>query len=356
MPSRPAFALTRECGPATVPRMPDHLHAAATAVTLRAPTGITVRLTNLGATLMAIETPDRAGQFANIILGYDNPSAYPAAGGSDRDAYLGATCGRFANRIAGAAFMLDGVRYALSANEPPNHLHGGGRNFHHALWTIIAADDRQVTMTHHSPDGDQGYPGALDAVAAFTLADDGELAIVYTATTTRPTHVNLVSHGYFNLSGDPCMSILDHRLWIDSSRILAIDPANLPIGERLSIAGSAFDFTTARPIGSRIDDDEEQLRHAGGYNHTYLLDRAGVRPAARLDHPPSGRTLTVSTDQPGLQLYSGNFLGRPFAPRSGVCLEAQHWPDSPNRPDFPTTRLNPGDTYRSETRLRFGVV
>ncbi|MEG3086929.1 aldose epimerase family protein [Sphingomonas sp. PB4P5] len=333
--------------------MPDAHLAAATALTLRAPTGVTVRLTNLGATLMAIETPDRAGRFANILLGYDDPSDYPAAGGPDPDAYLGATCGRFANRIAGAAFVLDGVHYPLSANEAPNHLHGGARNFHHAVWTIVAADDRHVAMTLRSPDGDQGYPGALDAVADFSLADDGELAIVYTATTTRPTHVNLVSHGYFNLSGNPHASILDHRLSIDSARILAIDAANLPTGERRAIAGSPFDFTVARPIGSRIDDD--QLRHASGYNHNYLLDIAGVRPVARLDHPASGRTLTVSTDQPGLQLYSGNFLGGRFPPRSGVCLEAQHWPDSPNRPDFPTTRLDPGDTYRSETRLRFGV-
>ncbi len=333
----------------------SHAHLPATAVTLRAPNGVTVRLTNLGATLMAIETSDRSGRFANILLGYDDPSDYPAAGGPDPDAYLGATCGRFANRIAGAAFVLDGVRYTLSDNESPNHLHGGARNFHHALWTIVAADDRHVKMTLHSPDGDQGYPGALDASADFSLADNGELAIVYTAQTTRPTHVNLVSHGYFNLSGDPHRSILDHLLRIDSTQILAIDAANLPTGERLAIAGSPFDFTVARPIGARIDDDDDQLRHAGGYNHNYLLDMGGVRPVARLEDPTSGRTLTISTDQPGLQFYSANFLGGRFAPRSGICLEAQHWPDSPNRPDFPITRLDPGATYRSETRLRFGV-
>jgi aldose 1-epimerase len=336
--------------------MPDTNLPAATVVTLRASDGVAVRLTNLGATLMAIETPDRAGHFANILLGYDAPSDYPAGGGADPDAYLGATCGRFANRIADAAFVLDGVRYPLSANEAPNHLHGGARNFHHAIWTITAADDRHVTMTLHSPDGDQGYPGALDAVADFTLADEGELAIVYTATTTRPTHVNLVSHGYFNLSGDPRNSILDHRLSIDSTHILAIDAANLPTGERLAIAGSPFDFKVARPIGSRIDEEDEQLRHGAGYNHTYMLDMTGVWPVARLHHQASGRTLTVSTDQPGLQLYSGNFLGGRFAPRSGVCLEAQHWPDSPNRPDFPITRLDPGDIYRAETRLRFDIA
>lgn len=338
------------------PGMEDAQLTAATIVTLCAANGVTVRLTNLGATLMAIEASDRAGRFANVVLGYDTPDEYPAAGGSDPDAYLGATCGRFANRIAGAAFTLDGMRYPLSVNEAPNHLHGGANNFHHALWTIAAADGRSVTMTLHSPDGDQGYPGALDAVAAFTLSDDGELAIVYTATTTRPTHVNLVSHGYFNLSGHPHDEILDHHLWIDATQILAIDAANLPTGERRLVAGSAFDFTTARAIGSRIDADDAQLLYAKGYNHNYVLDVAGVRPVAQLIHPASGRTLTVLTDQPGLQLYSGNFLGGRFPPRSGVCLEAQHWPDSPNHSDFPSTRLDPGDTYRSETRLRVGVA
>lgn len=328
--------------------------------TLRAP-GVTVRLTNLGATLMAIETPDRAGRIANVLLGYANPADYPAsyptAGGPDPDAYLGATCGRYANRIAGATFVLDGERHWLSANEGPNHLHGGARNFHHVVWQVVAAGDhRRVVLSHRSPDGDQGYPGALDAVATFTLADDGELAIVYTATTSRSTHVNLVSHGYFNMSGDPRTSILDHRLWIDANEILAIDAAGLPTGERHAITGSPFDFARPRPIGSRIADDDPQLRCGNGYNHNYILPGAGVRQVARLEHPASGRRLTVSTDQPGLQLYTGSHLGGRFAPQSGMCLETQHWPDSPNRPDFPTTRLDPGATYRSETRLRFDVT
>lgn len=337
----------------------DRSHAAPTVFTLRASGSVVVRVTNLGATLMAIETPDRTGRLANILLGYDTPSDYPAAGGVGTDAYIGATCGRFANRIAGAAFRLDGVDYRLSANEGANHLHGGATNFHHALWHPALVEDQRLVLTHRSPDGDQGYPGTLDVVADFALRDapDGavELAIVYTATTSRPTHVNLASHGYFNLSGDPNTQILDHRLWIDAIEMLPINPANLPTGARRALAGSPFDFSVTRSIGEGIDADNAQLRYGRGYNHTYVLAGSGVRPVARLHHPPSGRTLTLATDQPGLQLYTGNHLDGAFAPRSGVCLEAQHWPDSPNQPGFPSTRLDPGGTYRSETRLRLAL-
>lgn len=323
--------------------------------TLRSPGGIVVTIGALGATLMRIDPPDRDGRFANILLGYGDPADYPAAGGSDPDVYLGATCGRYANRIAGARFAIDGERHLLAANEGANQLHGGARGFQRALWRLGEADDRHVVLHHHSPDGDQGYPGALDATASFTLADDGELTIEYTATTTRPTHVNLVSHGYFNLSGDRHATILDHELTIAATQILAIDADAIPTGERRAVAGSAFDFTTPRTIGERIDADDDQLRLGGGYNHNFILSGAGMRHAARLSHPASGRTMTVFTDQPGLQLYDGVGLCGSFGSRTGVCLETQHWPDSPNRPDFPRTRLNPGEHYVSRTCLRFGV-
>lgn len=324
--------------------------------TLRAANGVTVRLTDLGATLMRIDAPDREGRLGNILLGYDDPADYPAAGGPGTDAYLGATCGRFANRIAGAAFDLAGVRYPLAANEGANQLHGGPRNFHHDRWGTLQADSRRVVLDHRSPDGDQGFPGALDAAADFALSDDGELTILYTAVTSRPTHVNLVSHGYFNLSAERGTTILDHRLRIDGSHYLPIDAAAIPLGERRAVAGTAFDFTLPRVIGDMIGAPDGQLRFGGGYNHCYVLAGGNVREVAMLDHPGSGRTLTISTDQPGLQLYTGNALDATWGQYAGVCLEAQHWPDTPNRPDFPSTRLDPGMTYRSETRLRPGVA
>jgi aldose 1-epimerase len=323
--------------------------------TLNAANGVTVRLTDLGATLMRIDAPDRAGHFGNILLSYDDPADYPAAGAPGGDAYLGATCGRFANRIAGAAFDIDGTHYPLAANEGSNQLHGGPRNFHHERWQTLQVDDHRVVLRHHSPDGDQGFPGALDATADFGLSDDGELTIIYTATTSRSTHVNLVSHGYFNLSGERGTTILDHRLWIDGTHYLPIDAAAIPLGYRRSVAGTAFDFTRPRIIGDKIGAPDAQLRLGGGYNHCYTLSGDGVHDVAMLDHPKSGRTLTIATDQPGLQLYTGNDLGDPWPRYAGVCLETQHWPDSPNRPDFPSTRLDPGATYRSETRLRPGV-
>lgn len=325
--------------------------------TLRAACGVIVRLTDLGATLMRIAAPDKHGQVADVLLGHDRPGDYPAAGAPGDDAYLGATCGRYGNRIAGAAFVLDGTRHALTANDGRNQNHGGTRGFHQALWQVAHADARRVTLRHHSPDRDQGFPGALDATADYALSDEGELAIVYTAITTRPTHVNLVSHGYFNLSGVPGSTILDHRLHIPAAEVLEIDAEAIPTGVRRAVAGTAFDFAAPRAIGERIDDtDDPQLRLGDGYNHNFVLPGAGLRPAAALVHPASGRRLTLATDQPGLQLYTGNALGGPFPRRGGVCLEAQAWPDSPNRADFPSTRLDPGALYRSETRLRFDVA
>jgi aldose 1-epimerase len=322
---------------------------------LRAACGVRVVVTDLGATLMRVDAPDRDGRVANVLLGYDAPGDYPAAGAPGDDAYMGATCGRYANRIAGATFSLDGVRYVLAANEGQHQLHGGPRGFHQAIWQVEHADAQRVTMRHHSPDGDQGFPGALDAAAEFSLSDDGELAIVYRATTTRATHVNLVSHGYFNLSGGRDATILDHELRIDAEAFLPIDAAAIPTGERRAVAGTAFDFTAPRRVGEAIDADDAQIVAGDGHNHNYVLRGEGIRPVAVLRDPGSGRTLTVATDQPGLQFYSGNGLGGAFGRRAGLCLEAQAWPDSPNRADFPGTRLDPGATYRAETRLRFGV-
>ena len=322
---------------------------------LSAANGVGVTLSDLGATTLGIVAPDRHGRVADVLLCHADPSHWPAGGAPGDDAYLGATVGRYANRIAGARFAIDGCEHMLIANEGRNQNHGGPDGFHRAIWAVEQADVRRVTMRHHSPDGDQGFPGALDARADFVLSDAGELAIVYTATTTRPTHVNLAWHGYFNLSGAPGTTILDHRLAIAADMVLEIDGDAIPTGRRIAVAGTAFDFTAARAMGTRIDDDDAQLGAGDGYNHTYILRGTGLREVAWLAHPASGRTVALATDRPGLQLYSGNGLGAPFGRRAGLCLEPQAWPDSPNRPDFPSSRLDPGQSYRSETRLRFGV-
>jgi aldose 1-epimerase len=269
-------------------------------------------------------------------------------------AYMGATCGRVANRITGAAFELDGVRYTLSANEGANQRHGGAIGFDRADWEVVAADRAKVTLRHCSPEGDQGFPGRLEVTADFALSEDGELSIVYEAATDRPTHVNIVSHGYFNLSGAK-QSVADHRLRVDAARFLPVDAAQLP-GDPIVVAGTPLDFTRMKGLEQLLASAHPQVRLSRGGNHNFCLNGTGLREVAWLQHPPSGRTLTLSTDQSGLQLYLGGWLGGAFAPHSGVCLEAQAWPDACNRPHFPSTRLDPGRRYRSETRLRFGVA
>ncbi|MFS0774396.1 aldose epimerase family protein [Sphingomonas sp. 1P08PE] len=335
--------------------------AASRFLTLASPGGVAVTLTDLGARLTRIDAPDRDGRNARVLLGFDRVEDYAAEAGQGSGVYLGATCGRVANRIAGAAFELDGTRYPLAANEGANQLHGGPIGFDRVIWRVVEADRARIVLCHDSPDGDQGYPGALAVTATFTLSADGELAIVYQATTTRPTHVNIVSHGYFNLSGVDGTTIADHRLRLAADAYLPVDDAAIPTGERRVVAGTPFDFTRPRTIGEAWSDkagegDDPQIRLGRGYNHNLCLSGTGLREVAWLDHPASGRTLTLSTDRPGLQLYSGGWLSGRFPRHGGLCLEAQDWPDACNRPDFPATRLDPGMTYRSETRLRFGVT
>jgi len=318
--------------------------------------GVTVTVSDYGARLTRIDAPDRHGRSARVLLGFDRVEDYLAEAGRDGGAYLGATCGRVANRIAGASYVLDGERHRLHPNEGPNQRHGGPVGFDRAVWTVLHADAGRVVMRHSSPDGDGGHPGDLEAGASFTLSDDGELAVVYHATTTRPTHVNLVSHGYFNLSGVAGATVGDHRLRIDADAVLPVGADHVPTGERRAVAGTAFDFRQFRRLGEAMAADDPQLRLGRGFNHNYCLNGAGLRQVARLEHPASGRSLTVSTDRPGLQLYTGGWLGGAFVPHEGLCLEAQGWPDACNRSDFPSTRLDPGQVYRSEVRLRFGTL
>ncbi|MEH3106863.1 MAG: galactose mutarotase [Sphingomonas fennica] len=330
-------------------------HPAGAVYRIAAAGGIAVTVASAGATLMRIDAPDRHGRSGNVILGLDDIAAYPAAGGPGGDACMGGTCGRFANRIAGARFDLDGRTVRLAPNEGPNQLHGGPDGFHRRRWQgRVLADG--VRLTLESADGDQGWPGRLTVAADFRLIDAETLAISYRARTDRPTHVNIVSHPYFNLDG--AGDILGHRLSIAADTYLPIDAAALPAGPPRAVAGTPFDFRGPRAVGDAIDADDEQLRHGAGYNHCYLPAGTGLRPVAHLASTASGRTMTLSTDQPGLQFYSGNALSAAaggFPDRAGFCLEAQAWPDAPNRPDAPSTRLDPGETYRSELRLRFGA-
>jgi aldose 1-epimerase len=330
---------------------------------MEATDGIVVTVAEIGATLLSIEVPDREGRRGNVILGSTDVALYPAAGAPGDDARLGATCGRLANRTAGATFTLDGVRYQLDRNDGRNHLHGGMDGFGRRLWQGEQIDGG-VELVLTSPDGEEGYPGKLQVKARFLLVSPDELGVTYMATTDRPTHVNIVSHPYFNLGSAGC-TIEDHQLAIDADAFLPIDNQALPAGEPLSVDGTPFDFRRARTVGEAISSDHPQLRVADGFNHCFALrpsDGSALRSVAWLQSSVTGRTLTLSTNQPGLQLYTGNALGGdaavsglPFDRRAGLCLEAQGFPNAANRPDFPSTRLDPGGTYRSDLRLSFGT-
>lgn len=332
--------------------------------TLTSADGIEARIMTYGATLVSLKTPDRAGNLKNIILGFDSLEPYLAG-----VPYFGATVGRYANRIAGGRFVLDGKSYQLPLNNGPNSLHGGNRGFDKRVWTaqsIETSAGPSLRLTYVSAAGEEGYPGELTAHVTYRLGDDDTLTIDYEATTTAPTPVNLANHAYFNLTGDPERTILDQMLQINADRFTPINATLIPTGEMRAVAGTPFDFRTPHSIGSRIDAKDEQLRLGGGYDHNWVLNSSAtgsLRLAALLADPNSGRSVEVSTTQPGLQFYSGNFLdGKPagagtvFKHRTGLCLETQHFPDSPNQPGFPSTILRPGQPYSERTVLAFHVA
>src|SRR5277367_6062659 len=326
--------------------------------------GIEARIMTYGATLVSLKTPDRAGRLDSIILGFDGLDAYLAG-----VPYFGATVGRYANRIANGRFTLDGKTYQLPQNNGPNSLHGGNRGFDKRVWKaepLETSDGPALRLTYVSAAGEEGYPGELTAHATYRLGNDDSLAIEYEATTTAPTPVNLANHAYFNLSGDPQRTILDHTLKISADQFTPVDATLIPSGEMRAVAQTPFDFRETHAIGSRINVKDEQLRLGGGYDHNWVLKAsasASMRPAAILADPSSGRSVEIRTTQPGLQFYSGNFLnGKPagggtvFKYRTGLCLETQHFPDSPNRPGFPSTILRPGQAYSERTLLIFRTV
>jgi aldose 1-epimerase len=325
--------------------------------------GVRVRIMTYGATIVSLEAPDRAGRVQNIVLGFDTLAPYLAG-----VPYFGATVGRYANRIAAGRFVLDGKTYQLARNNGPNSLHGGTRGFDKRIWSaepLPAAAGLGLRLTYVSAAGEEGYPGELTVHVTYRLQADDTLAIQYEARTTAATPINLANHSYFNLSGDPHTPVLGHTLTIAAARYTPVDATLIPTGELRPVAGTPFDFRAPHAIGSRIDAADDQLRLGHGYDHNWVLDDAGhgvpVR-AAVLSDPVSGRTLEIRTTQPGLQFYSGNFLdGKPagsgsvFAYRTGLCLETQHFPDSPNHPAFPGTILRPGETYSEKTVLVFGA-
>lgn len=321
--------------------------------TLTNKNGLEARVTDYGAILVSMKTPDASGELADITLGYDT-----LEGWLGNTSYFGATVGRFGNRIRDGKFTLDGKEYTLVTNNDPGgipcHLHGGLKGFDQVLWSGTPTDGNGVEFTYFSKDGEEGYPGNLTVKVAYTLTDDDELVWRATATTDTPTIVNIVHHSYWNLSGDPATSINDHLLELAAPHYLPTNPGLIPSGGIAPVAGTPMDFTTATAIGARVDEDFEALKFGGGYDHCWVLEKGeGVRLAARLKDPRSGRVMEFLTDQPGIHFYGGNFIdaaiigkgGVKYARRSGLCLETENFPDSPNQPSFPSPVLRPGETY-----------
>ena len=334
--------------------------------TLTNANGVELRAMNYGGIILSLRVPDRNGQFDDIVLGYETLDKY-----LDESPYFGAIVGRYANRIAGGRFTLNGKTYELATNNGPNHLHGGTVGFDKRVWEASPfVDDHGtgVTFSYTSPDGEEGYPGTLDTKVRYTLTDDNQLIVYYEATATEATPVNLSQHTYFNLAGDGSRDILDHRLMLNANRFTPVDSTLIPTGELRPVAGTPFDFTSLTPIGTRIDADNTQIEYGGGYDHNFVLDRSdagkdSLALAARVVEPQTGRVMTVHTTEPGVQFYTGNFLdgsltgkdGVVYERRYGFCLETQHFPDSPNQPNFPSTILRPGETYRSRTIFTFST-
>jgi aldose 1-epimerase len=332
--------------------------------TLRNAHGMEVRITNYGGIVVSLLVPDRAGNPADVVLGFDSLAAYER-----ENPYFGCLIGRYGNRIARGVFTLDGTPYTLPVNNPPNHLHGGFKGLHKRMWDVdegASTAGRSLALTYTSVDGEEGYPGTLSVKVVYTLTDSNEFRIDYAATTDKPTVVNLTQHSYFNLAGAGDADILAHELHIPADRFTPVDSTLIPTGELQPVAGTAFDFTSPHPIGERIDGTEDQLRYGRGYDHNFVLNKpAGTFGlAARVREHDSGREMEIWTNEPGIQLYSGNFLdgsqmgkgGKAYRYRYGFCLETQHFPDSPNQPHFPSTVLRPGQKYETTTVYRFLVT
>ena len=325
--------------------------------------GSEARIMTYGGTLVSLKVPDKNGKFSDVVLGYDSLADYQKA-----TAYFGALIGRYGNRIGKGKFSIGGKEYKLAINNGVNHLHGGLKGFDKVIWTAspsVEADGAHLELNYLSRDGEEGYPGNLNVKVEYVLTENNELKIEYSATTDKPTVVNLTHHSYFNLAGAGQGTILDHQLTLNADRFTPTDSGSIPTGELRSVKGTPFDFTKATAIGSRIEQNGEQLKFGNGYDHNFVLNKNGevLSLAATVYESTSGRVLELFTTEPAVQFYTGNFLdglikgksGQNYPRRSGFCLEAQHFPDSPNRPKFPSTVLRPGKTYTQTTIYKFSV-
>ncbi len=332
-----------------------------TLYTLTNKNGMEVAITDLGGIVVSIKVPDRSGNLADVVLGYDSLEGYIT-----NPAYFGAIIGRYANRIAHGKFTLNGKTYTLAKNNGENSLHGGMNGFNKMVWAArdVSKDSPSLELKYASKDGEEGYPGTLSVRVVYTLTAQNELKIEYSATTDKDTILNLTNHSYFNLAGQGSGDILGHMLTIHSNKFTPVDAGLIPTGELRSVQGTPFDFMKPTAIGERIGQDDEQLKLGRGYDHNWVVDhsKAGdISLAAQVYEPNTGRVLEAWTDQPGIQFYSGNFLdgtihgkgGVTYGQRSGLCLETQHYPDSPNHPEFPSTLLKPGSRFHSTTILKF---
>jgi aldose 1-epimerase len=338
--------------------------AAVDLYTLGDDTGLRAEIITYGGTIVALEAPDRNGVRTNVVLALPSLADYVAQG-----AYLGALVGRYANRIGGASFVLDSTEYHVSKNDGDNCLHGGRVGFNKAVWTVVdSADgpDPRLTLRHVSPDGDQGFPGAVTIEVTYLVSGGNTLRIEYRAETDRPTVVNFTNHAYFNLGGAASADIIEHEMTIAAERFTPVNTELIPTGEKRDVAGTPFDFREPHLIAARIGEQDEQLLAALGYDHNFILGPSAGKPqfAARAREPRSGRVLEVLTTQPGVQFYSGNHLdgtlhgpdGKVYSRHTGFALETQHFPDSPNQPSFPSTVLRPGEIFASTTEYRFGIT
>jgi len=341
-------------------RMPEG--TAVELLTLRNDHGIEIKVITYGAIITSVKTPDRNGRFADIVLGFDDLDSYLT-----RSRFFGAVAGRYANRIARGQLTIDGKTFQLATNNGANHLHGGVKGFDKVVWNAEPFErngSAGVVLRYTSRDGEEGYPGTLNASVTYTLTPRDELVVEYGATTDKATHVNLTQHSYFNLAGEGNGDVLQHQMMISADRYTPVDEGLIPTGELAPVEGSPFDFRKPAAIGARIDADHEQIRRGAGYDHNFVLSGGGgLHLAARVVEPTTGRTLVVETTEPGVQFYSGNRLsrgpgksGHVYDLRSGFCLETQHFPDSPNKPSFPPTLLRPGETYATKTVFTFGVA